>query len=336
LAHRFDAAQARTPSVGRIVSVGSEIRMVDATKADQTDAADPVDGDRIEIVGERGVEPRARRSSTISIPTVARRGALILGITVLAFVAFAFWFSALAHARSQVGLQRRFRAELAATSAPIEGDIAAGAPVAMLEISRLGLHEVVVEGTRSGQLQKGPGHLVGSPLPGQPGNAVIAGRHTLYGGPFRGLASMRPGDDLEITTGQGRATYRVTGVARMSAEGGSVLADHIDNRLTLFTADPAITASDRLVVTAALRGDPFAATVLRGGLDPEGLGLTGERGAIAIVLVWLELLVALVLLAVFALTRWSRLVTWLVFAPGIALLAWLLFENAVRLLPATL
>ena len=58
--------------------------------------------------------------------------------------------------------------------------------------------------------------------------------------------------------------------------------------------------------------------------------------AIAIVLVWLELLVALVLLALFALTRWSRLVTWLVFAPGIGLLSWLLFENAVRLLPATL
>ena len=313
------------------MSVGSEIRLLD-----QVDPADPAGGDRIEIGGVRVVGPRERRSSTVSIPTVARQGALILGVTVLAFVAFAFWFSALAHARSQVGLQRRFRAELESTSAPIEGDIAAGAPVAMLDISRLGLHEVVVQGTRSGQLEKGPGHVVGSPLPGQPGNAVIAGRRTLYGGPFHGLASLRPGDDLDITTGQGRSAYRVTGVAQVRAEGGSVLADHNDNRLTLFTADQTITPSDRLVVTGTLRGDPFAATALRGALDPEGLGLTGERGAIAIVLVWLELLVALVLLAVFARTRWSGLVTWLVFAPGLALLAWLLFENAVRLLPATL
>jgi hypothetical protein len=75
---------------------------------------------------------------------------------------------------------------------------------------------------------------------------------------------------------------------------------------------------------------------LRRTLDPDGLGLTGDSGAIASVLVWLELLVALALLAVFTLTRWSRLATWIVFAPAIALLAWLLFENAVRLLPATL
>jgi sortase A len=310
------------------VSIGSEIRLVDQTHT--------ADRQHIEVVDEHEDAPRARPSSTTSVATVARRGALILGITVLVFVAFALWFSALAHARSQVGLQRRFRAELADTSAPIEGNIAAGAPVAMLDIARLGLHEVVVEGTRSGQLEKGPGHLVGSPLPGQPGNAVIAGRHTLYGGPFHVLASLRAGDGIDVTTGQGRVTYRVTGVARVGAEGGSVLADHNDNRLTLFTADQAITAGDRLVVTATLGGDPFRATALHRGLDPEALGLTGERGAISIVLVWLELLVAFVLLAVFARTRWSGLVTWLVFAPGVALFAWLLFENAVRLLPATL
>ena len=48
------------------------------------------------------------------------------------------------------------------------------------------------------------------------------------------------------------------------------MADHNDNRLTLFTADQAITASDRLVVTATLGGDPFRATALHRGLDPEG------------------------------------------------------------------
>jgi sortase A len=270
------------------------------------------------------------------VSTVVRRGVYTLGIAVLAFVAFALWFSGLAHARAQVGLERRFRAELVGASAPIGGRIAPGAPVAILDIPRIGVDEVMVEGTNSGTLRKGPGHLVGSSLPGQPGNAVIAGRRTLYGGQFRHLGSLRAGDEVVVTTGQGRATYRVTGVSRVGADDGSVLVDHGDDRLTLFTADPWIQASSRLVVIAKLEGEAFAATALRRTLDPEGLGLTGERGAIATVLVWLELLLVVALLAVFALTKWSRITTWVIFAPAIVLLSWIVFENAVRLLPATL
>jgi hypothetical protein len=42
------------------------------------------------------------------------------------------------------------------------------------------------------------------------------------------------------------------------------------------------------------------------------------------------------LLATYAGSRWSSARVWLVFAPAIALLVWLFFESAVRLLPATL
>jgi LPXTG-site transpeptidase (sortase) family protein len=198
------------------------------------------------------------------------------------------------------------------------------------------VNEVVVEGARSGQLRAGPGHVVGSPLPGQPGNAVIAGRRMLYGGPFEHLDSLRAGDRIVVTTGQGRSTYRVTGVKAYGATHGSVFSDHGDNRLTLFTADPPLRGSRRLVATAELIERPYAATDLSTTLDAEGLGLTGERGAIALVLVWLELLVALLLLAVFALTRWSRWAAWVVFLPALALFTWLFFEHVVQLLPATL
>ena len=213
-----------------------------------------------------------------SSPPVARRGVYTLGIAIAVFVAFALWFSGLAHARAQVGLDRRFRAELAGASAPIGGRIAPGAPVAIVRIPRIGVDEVVVEGSTSGELRKGPGHVVGSSLPGQPGNAAIAGRRTFYGGPFRRLGSLRPGDEVAVTTGQGRATYRVASVAKVRAGDGSIFVDHGDNRLTLFTADSRVGASRRLVVTATLTGDAFAATALRRTLDPEGLGLTGERG----------------------------------------------------------
>ena len=93
----------------------------------------------------------------------------------------------------------------------------------------------------------------------------------LYGGPFRHLGSLARGDRIVVTTGQGESTYRVNGVASVGATHGSVFGDYGDNRLTLFTADPPLRASRRLVVTAKLVGRPFAATELRRTLDAEGL-----------------------------------------------------------------
>ena len=271
------------------------------------------------------------------VAVVVRRGLLVFVLTVIAFLAFALWLSGLSHARSQVGLQRRFRAELNNLSAPVSGLITPGAPVASLRIPSIGVNEIVVEGARSGQLRAGPGHVVGTALPGQPGNAAIAGRRTMYGGPFKHLDSLKPGDRILVTTGQGASTYRVIGhPTDVGATHGSVFADHGDNRLTLLTADPPFRGSRRLVVTAKLVELPYEATALRRTLDAEGLGLTGERGGIAVVLVWLELLVALLLLAVFALTRWQRWTAWIVFVPALALVTWLFFEHAVQLLPATL
>jgi LPXTG-site transpeptidase (sortase) family protein len=286
-----------------------------------------------EAQGARVEKPEARPNV---VATIVRRGLLLFVGTILAFLAFALWFSGLSHARSQVGLQRRFRTELAQLSAPVSGVIPPGSPVAILRVPSIGVNEVVVQGARSTQLRAGPGHVVGSPLPGQPGNAVIAGRRMLYGGPFKHLGSLERGDRIAVVTGQGDATYRVIDVKVYGATHGSVFSDHGDNRLTLFTADPPLRGSRRLVVTAKLVERPYAATDLSTTLDPEGLGLTGERGAIAVVLVWLELLVALALLAVFALKRWSRWATWVVFVPALALVVWLFFEHAVQLLPATL
>jgi len=193
-----------------------------------------------------------------------------------------------------------------------------------------------VQGSRSSQLRGGPGHVVGTPLPGQPGNAVIAGRHTMYGGPFRHLGSLHRGALIHVTTGEGATTYRVTSVMRLAAGDGSFVQNHGDNRLTLFTTDSRWTASGRLAVTATLRGNPLPPTTLTNTLDADGLGLTGQRDAAPYMLVWLELLAGAALLAAYAASRWSKPRVWLVFAPVLTLMMWLFFESFVRLLPATL
>ncbi len=68
------------------------------------------------------------------------------------------------------------------TEAPAEGD-----PVGEIRIPAIGLDQVVVEGTNTNDLRQGPGHYIGTPLPGQGGNAAIAGHRTTYGHPFYNL-----------------------------------------------------------------------------------------------------------------------------------------------------
>jgi len=282
------------------------------------------------------IAPEPRTNPERAPAGIARGGVQLFLLTVAAFGVFAFLLSGFVQARSQLGLQHRFRTELESNLAPIGGAIPKGAALAVLQIRAIGLDQVVVEGSRSTQLREGPGHVIGSPLPGQPGNAVIAGRRTLYRGPFRRLGSLHPGNRIRVTTGQGVAHYVVTDVQRLTPGDGSFVQDNGQDRLTLFTSASSWSSDGRLVVTAKLDGKAFAATELVRRLDADGLGLTGQRDAAPNLLVWLELLAGAALLTAYFASRWSRARTWLVCAPVIALLLWLFFESATRILPATL
>ena len=299
---------------------------------DEVEAPEHPDAPGIEVVPT----PPTGKPKGVSVGNIVWRGVTVFLVTVVAFLVFALVLSGLVQARDQIGLQHRFRNELASNLAPIGGAIPKGVPVAVIQIPAIGLDQVVVEGSRSAQVRKGPGHVVGSSLPGQPGNAVIAGRRTLYRGPFHRIGSLHDGDRIRVTTGQGAATYEVDTVTTLSPGNGSFVQDHGDNRLTLFTSGSPWSADGRLVVTATLQGKPYAATQLQRALDADGLGLTGERDAAPNLLVWLELLAGAAVLTAFLASRWSRSRTWLVCAPVLALLLWFFFESATRLLPATL
>ena len=87
-----------------------------------------------------------------------------------------------------------------------------GSAVSVLEIGSLGLQTVVVEGVSSEITRVGPGHVPGTAAPGQPGNSVIVGRRTMFGGTFGDLSSMNVGDEIIVTTTQGQTLYQVTDV----------------------------------------------------------------------------------------------------------------------------
>ncbi len=168
--------------------------------------------------------------------------------------------SRLDEAHSQRGLYAQLRTELAQGITPISAPIAGGTPVALINAPGAGIHNsVVIEGTSSQDLQNGPGHLRSTVLPGQPGTSTVLGRALSYGAPFGGLDSLRTGDEITVTTGQGEFKFRVTDQRRT---GDVIPALPVgSSRLELATASGsgsfgALSTGDVLYVDADLVGTP--------------------------------------------------------------------------------
>jgi sortase A len=144
---------------------------------------------------------------------------------------------------------------------------AAGQAAARLTIPSIGLDEIVVTGVDADDLRQGPGLYDFAPLPGQPGNAAIAGHRTTYGAPFHRLDELHRGDQIIVQTLQGTFTYEVFGQAIgedighfiVPPDAVEVLDDHGDNRLTLTACHPKYSARQRIIVQAGLVGEPKVA-----------------------------------------------------------------------------
>ncbi len=123
------------------------------------------------------------------------------GVVLLLFAAYQVWGTSIQEAHTQSSLRStleheaqnakvaRALAQAAALDklptgppviAPTSAAPAEGTPVGEIRIPAIGINQVVVEGTQTQDLRKGPGHYIGTPLPGQAGNAAIAGHRTTY------------------------------------------------------------------------------------------------------------------------------------------------------------
>ncbi len=133
--------------------------------------------------------------------------------------------------------------------------IVPGDSFARIEIPKIGVSKYVVPGVQLDDLKRGVGHYPDTPLPGQLGNASIAGHRTTYGAPFFDLDQIVPGDEIDVTMVTGdRFVYRVTAVEVVTAADYWVVTTRDPNvaELTLTTCHPKYTARDRLVVHSVL------------------------------------------------------------------------------------
>ena len=109
-------------------------------------------------------------------------------------------------------------------------------PVARLRSKARDVDLIVLAGGSGRTLAFGPGHLSASALPGETGNAVIAGHRDTH---FRFLRSVEKGELLSIESIDGRThVYKVLGTDIVDARKGGLVLDTDAAMLTLVTCYP--------------------------------------------------------------------------------------------------
>lgn len=289
-----------------------------------------------------------RESRLNRILDVVGRTLITTGLLLLAFVAYQLWGTGIQQAQSQKSLAKQYsflypnRPSTVTTvpSLPKEGEV-----VGRLSIPKIGLSTWMVAGARLKDLEKGPGLFAGSVLPGQLGNAAVAGHRTSYGAPFDRLNELEKGDEIVYTTAWGTFTYTVTKQAVVSAFRVDVVktTDPTKAITTLVTCHPKWTSSQRLIIRADLTStqNPMPATPLATvtweSPSEASPGWFHDTSRILPTILWSILLVAVWIAGRrLAGTGWRKVGVISGSAVVFLVVLYMVFENLSGLLPANL
>lgn len=304
------------------------------------------------------------------------RALIIAGLLVLGFVAYQLWGTNVQADQGQNKLRESLAADMGRANirhldtqdlvraaeeidpgtAPPLAPPPEGEPIGVISIPRIGLERVVVEGVSRANLKKGPGHYPGTPLPGQPGNAAIAGHRTTYGAPFNRIDELIPGDEINVSTPQGTFTYVVAPAPGQTDQAWyavtpdqvEVLDDFGDNRLTLTACHPKYSAKKRIIVQAILKAPPAKAAPVSAETPNEvkprattqptlseqfDEGLAGDQSALWMAIAF-GLGAALIAGVAYVLKRYTKpWIVWTVATPAILVMIWFGYMYLDRYLP---
>lgn len=113
-----------------------------------------------------------------------------------------------------------------------------GEPIARLKIPAARIDAVVFGGADPDVLEKGPGHVPGTEIPGErtaSHNCVITGHRDSH---FRNLGWIKPGHEIELDAPAGNGRYRVVSREIVTPSTVSVMRPSSSERLTLITCYP--------------------------------------------------------------------------------------------------
>ncbi|HEX3734824.1 MAG TPA: class E sortase [Solirubrobacterales bacterium] len=115
-----------------------------------------------------------------------------------------------------------------------------------------GLDLVMVQGTDSASLEKGPGHYPETPFPGEGSTVGIAGHRTTYLAPFRHIDSMQEGDPIKLEMPYGNFVYKVQKTEIVDPSDVGIVKKVGYERLVLSACNPLYSAEQRFIVFAKL------------------------------------------------------------------------------------
>ncbi len=125
-----------------------------------------------------------------------------------------------------------------------------GAQLGRIEISRIGLAAIILDGIGERTLRRAVGHIPGTSLPGEKGNVALAGHRDSF---FRALRNIRKDDQITLTTLAGSYRYQVHATRIVAPDDTEALEGSYDDILTLVTCYPfnfVGTAPKRFIVRA--------------------------------------------------------------------------------------
>jgi sortase A len=125
-----------------------------------------------------------------------------------------------------------------------------GDAIARLRVPRLDLNLVVVNGTSTSDLRRGPGRHLESFMPGEGKLVYVAGHRTTYGAPFSNIDQLEPGDRISVELPYGSVDYRVTNRRIVDDNDVAVLESRGREELVLQACHPRFFASERYLVYA--------------------------------------------------------------------------------------
>jgi len=173
---------------------------------------------------------------------------VVIGVVLLGYVAGQYW----GMYRSQKNLEAEWQRQAARVSVPGKAPVSPDQLLTRLQIPKIQMDAIVVEGASRRELSEGPGHMKQTAQPGETGNAVITAHRDTF---FRHIYELNKGDQIQVRRSGRTFTYEVTGKKIVMPEDISVIKPTNNPQLTLITCYPTYyigPAPKRLVVFSKL------------------------------------------------------------------------------------